>query len=69
MTDFAFRRFIKKLTRRATSKNIYPGFSSMAPVFIPVDSDCYPLYRGILYNDIRAKREIEELERSTGEWF
>jgi len=64
---FLFRRFVKKLLKYVKTNKIYLGFSSMAPVFIPVDNECYPLYRGILYNDTRAKREIEELSISIGD--
>lgn len=64
---FIFRRFIKKLLKYVNANKIYLGFSSMAPVFIPIDNECYPLYRGILYNDTRAKKEIEELDSSIGD--
>ncbi|MDP8022999.1 MAG: xylulokinase [Nitrososphaeria archaeon] len=64
---FIFRRFLRKLLKYVKSDKIYLGFSSMAPVFIPVDNECYPLYRGILYNDTRAKKEIEELNPIIGD--
>ena len=61
---FKFRRFFRKLLKYTNANTIYVGFSSMAPVFIPVDNECYPLYRGILYNDTRTKKEIEELKNT-----
>lgn len=60
---FVFRRFLRKLLKNIQETKIYIGFSAMAPIFIPVDNECYPLYHGILYNDIRAKKEIDELNK------
>ena len=64
---FVFRRFLRKLLKNIKGNKIYVGFSAMAPIFIPVDNECYPLYHGILYNDVRAKKEIEELTEKAGD--
>lgn len=43
------------------------GLSTIAPAVVPIDSDGKPLRKAILYGvDVRANREIEELNRSIG---
>lgn len=64
---FKFRRFIRKAMRTLGARRINLGLSSMAPVMIPVDETCYPIYNGILYNDTRSAEEIREIERDYGE--
>ncbi|MGC8599604.1 MAG: FGGY family carbohydrate kinase [Nitrososphaeria archaeon] len=64
---FMFKRFLRKIIVKADCKKIYVGLSSVAPIFIPVDRDCYPLINGILYNDTRSEAEIEELKRDYGD--
>jgi Sugar (pentulose and hexulose) kinases len=67
--NFVFKRFLRKLLRKIYTKKVYLGLSSMAPIFIPVDKECYPLYNGILYNDTRAEEEIKELNELYGDLF
>ncbi len=64
---FNFRRFIKKVIKALGSGRVNVGLSAMAPVMIPVDKSCYPIYNGILYNDTRSASEIEELNRDYGD--
>ncbi|MGC8569611.1 MAG: hypothetical protein ACP5LW_06380, partial [Nitrososphaeria archaeon] len=48
---FVLKRLLRKIMNRTDCRIYYTAISSVAPVFIPVDRDCYPLINGILYND------------------
>jgi len=44
------------------------GCSAIGPCCLPVDKDCRPLRKAILYGvDVRAKKQIEDLNRELGE--
>ena len=44
------------------------GCSAIGPCCLPVDKDCRPLRKAILYGvDVRAKKQIEDLNREMGE--
>jgi len=44
------------------------GCSAIGPCCLPVDKDCRPLLKAILYElDVPAKKQIEDLYREVGE--
>jgi len=63
----AFLKLFETLFRGLSGYEVYLGISAMAPVLIPVGKDKKPLVNGILYNDTRAWKEIEELKEACGD--
>jgi xylulokinase len=63
----AFQLMLKELLKSLENTKIYLGLSTMTPVFIPVDSYGKPLMNGILYNDTRVMKEINEIKKNYGD--
>ena len=59
-------RVLKRISRGLKQDDILISFSCMAPVMVLLGKSCRPLRAAILYNDLRASTEVDELNREVG---